>query len=211
MLIKLKINEKSFPNKTIFKDTSLEINEKDFVVIYGESGIGKSTLLNMIGLINDFEGEYYFNDILIEKKNREQTRINNFSYLFQDPYLIPYLSVYDNIVLPLKNMKADVDKEEIMGICKRLKIDELIERKPNKLSGGEAIRVSIARSIAANKRIIVVDEPTGNLDSDNAESVMNILKEENSKGKTIIMVSHSKEFEKFFNRIIKIENKKIIC
>lgn len=211
MLIKLKINEKSFPNKTIFKGTSLEINEKDFVVIYGESGIGKSTLLNMIGLINDFDGEYYFNDILIEKKNREQTRINNFSYLFQDPYLIPYLSVYDNIVLPLKNMKADVDKEEIMGICKRLKIDELIERKPNKLSGGEAIRVSIARSIAANKRIIVVDEPTGNLDSDNAESVMNILKEENSKGKTIIMVSHSKEFEKFFNRIIKIENKKIIC
>lgn len=211
MLIKLKINEKSFPNKVIFKDTSLEINEKDFVVIYGESGIGKSTLLNMIGLINDFDGEYYFNDILIEKKNREQTRINNFSYLFQDPYLIPYLSVYDNIVLPLKNMKADVDKEEIMGICKRLKIDELIERKPNKLSGGEAIRVSIARSIAANKRIIVVDEPTGNLDSDNAESVMNILKEENSKGKTIIMVSHSKEFEKFFNRIIKIENKKIIC
>ena len=211
MLIKLKINEKSFPNKVIFKDTSLEINEKDFVVIYGESGIGKSTLLNMIGLINDFDGEYYFNDILIEKKNREQTRINNFSYLFQDPYLIPYLSVYDNIVLPLKNMKADVDKEEIMGICKRLKIDELIERKPNKLSGGEAIRVSIARSIAANKRIIVVDEPTGNLDSDNAESVMNILKEENSKGKTIVMVSHSKEFEKFFNRIIKIENKKIIC
>ena len=211
MLIKLKINEKSFPNKVIFKDTSLEINEKDFVVIYGESGIGKSTLLNMIGLINDFDGEYYFNDVLIEKKNREQTRINNFSYLFQDPYLIPYLSVYDNIVLPLKNMKADVDKEEIMGICKRLKIDELIERKPNKLSGGEAIRVSIARSIAANKRIIVVDEPTGNLDSDNAESVMNILKEENSKGKTIIMVSHSKEFEKFFNRIIKIENKKIIC
>ncbi len=211
MLIKLIINEKSFPNKTIFKDTALEINEKDFVVIYGESGIGKSTLLNMIGLINDFDGEYYFNDILIEKKNREQTRINNFSYLFQDPYLIPYLSVYDNIVLPLKNMKADVDKEEIMGICKRLKIDELIERKPSKLSGGEAIRVSIARSIAANKRIIVVDEPTGNLDSDNAESVMNILKEENSKGKTIIMVSHSKEFEKFFNRIIKIENKKIIC
>lgn len=211
MLIKLKINEKSFPNKTIFKDTSLEINEKDFVVIYGESGIGKSTLLNMIGLINDFDGEYYFNDVLVDKKNREQTRINNFSYLFQDPYLIPYLSVYDNITLPLKNMKASIDKEEIMGICKRLKIDELVERKPSKLSGGEAIRVSIARSIAANKKIIVVDEPTGNLDSDNAESVMNILKVENSKGKTIIMVSHSKEFEKFFNKIIKIENKKIIC
>ena len=211
MLIKLKINEKSFPNKTIFKDTSLEINEKDFVVIYGESGIGKSTLLNMIGLINGFDGEYYFNDVLVDKKNREQTRINNFSYLFQDPYLIPYLSVYDNITLPLKNMKTSIDKEEIMGICKRLKIDELVERKPSKLSGGEAIRVSIARSIAANKKIIVVDEPTGNLDSDNAESVMNILKEENSKGKTIIMVSHSKEFEKFFNKIIKIENKKIIC
>ena len=111
----------------------------------GPNGCGKTTLLKLIiGITQPDSGTI----------DLEGLRPTDITMTSQRPYLM-HASVYDNIVLPLKNMKADVDKEEIMGICKRLKIDELIERKPNKLSGGEAIRVSIARSIAANKRIIV--------------------------------------------------------
>ncbi len=131
--------------------------------------------------------------------------------MFQEPLLIPCLKVRENIVLPLKNLKKNINEREINEIAKRLKIYDLLDCKVDNLSGGEAIRVSIARAIAADRPVLVVDEPTGNLDSENALSVMQILKEENEKGKTIIMVSHSKEFEKYFNKIIRIENKKIVC
>lgn len=211
MLIRLNISRKAFGEKIIFDDTKIEIREKDFLVIYGESGIGKSTLLKMIGLISNFDGEYFMNDKLVDKKSREKTRIDNFSYLFQDSFLIPYLNVFENIVLPLKNLKKYINNDEIMKIAERLKISELLDRKIDNLSGGEATRVSMARAIAANRPILIVDEPTGNLDSENASSVMQILKEENENGKTIIMVSHSKEFEKYFNKVIRIEQKKIIC
>lgn len=211
MLIRLNINHKAFGEKIVFNETKIEIHEKDFLVIYGESGIGKSTLLKMIGLISNFDGEYFMNDKLVDKKSREKTRIDNFSYLFQDSFLIPYLNVFENIVLPLKNLKKYINNDEIMKIAERLKISELLDRKIDNLSGGEATRVSMARAIAANRPILIVDEPTGNLDSENASSVMQILKEENENGKTIIMVSHSKEFEKYFNKVIRIEQKKIIC
>lgn len=210
MLISLNIKRKAFSKKIILQCTRIDIQKKDFVVIYGESGIGKSTLLKMIGLIGSFEGEYYFNDRLVNKKERENVRIANFSYLFQDPLLVPYLSVYENIVLPLKNLKESINKNEVIELAKRLKIDDLLDGKIDNLSGGEATRVSIARAIIANRPILIVDEPTGNLDSENAISVMEILKEENDKGKTIIMVSHSKEFAKFYNRVVKIENKEIL-
>lgn len=210
MLIRLNIKEKAFGKKVIFKNTKIEIEKKDFVVIYGESGIGKSTLLKMLGFIDGFNGEYYFEDKLIEKKEREKTRINNFSYLFQDSFLIPYLSVFDNIILPLKNLKMYIDEKDVFAIADRLKIKDLLNRKVENLSGGEATRVAMARAIIANRPILIVDEPTGNLDSENAKSVMEILKEENENGKTIIMVSHSKEFQNFFNKTIKIEKKKIV-
>lgn len=211
MFIKLLINKKAFGDKVIFDDTSIEINKGDFVVIYGESGIGKSTLLKMIGLLGSFDGEYYLNDTLVNKKDREKIRIANFSYLFQNPFLIPYLDVYDNIVLPLKNLKQPIKNETVAHIAKRLKIEDLLDKKVNNLSGGESSRVSIARSLMADRDVLIVDEPTGNLDSENALSVMQILAEENKKGKTIIMVSHSKEFENYFNKVIRIENKKIVC
>lgn len=211
MLIRLNIKHKAFGEKIVFNETKIEIHEKDFLVIYGESGIGKSTLLKMIGLISNFDGEYFMNDKLVDKKSREKTRIDNFSYLFQDSFLIPYLNVFENIVLPLKNLKKYINNDEIMKIAERLKISELLDRKIDNLSGGEATRVSMARAIAANRPILIVDEPTGNLDSENASSVMQILKEENENGKTIIMVSHSKEFEKYFSKVIRIEQKKIIC
>lgn len=211
MLIRLNIKEKAFGKKVIFENTKIEIEKKDFIVIYGESGIGKSTLLKMLGFIDDFNGEYYFEDKLIEKKERERTRINNFSYLFQDSFLIPYLSVFDNIVLPLKNLNMYIDEKDVFAIADRLKIKGLLNRNVENLSGGEATRVAMARAIIANRPILIVDEPTGNLDSENAKSVMEILKEENENGKTIIMVSHSKEFQDFFNKTIKIEKKKIVC
>ena len=137
MLIRLNIKEKAFGKKVIFKNTKIEIEKKDFVVIYGESGIGKSTLLKMLGFIDGFNGEYYFEDKLIEKKEREKTRINNFSYLFQDSFLIPYLSVFDNIILPLKNLKMYIDEKDVFAIADRLKIKDLLNRKVENLSGGK--------------------------------------------------------------------------
>lgn len=211
MKIKLNIKNKSFKNKILFENTECSINERDFLIIYGESGIGKTTLLKMIGLINDFDGEYFFDDKKLNKNEKEGLRIKTFSYLFQDPMLIPYINVFENIVLPLKNLKLKINNNDVLNIAKRLKITELLDKKVNNLSGGEAMRVSLARAIIANRPIIIVDEPTGNLDSENAESVMQILKEENSRGKTIIMVSHSKEFEQYFNKVVRIQNKKILC
>ena len=209
MFIRLVIKDKSFTQKVIFKDAEIKIKDGEFIGIIGESGIGKSTLLKMIGLLEPYVGEYYLNNQLINKKERNTARIAHFSYLFQDALLIPYLNVRDNVILPLKNLKQPIDENKLDEILKRLNIYDLKYSSVINLSGGESTRVAIARSIIVDRDIIIADEPTGNLDNDNALVVLNILKEENEKGKTVIMVTHSLQFSSFFSRIIKIQDKKI--
>ncbi|MFA7032199.1 MAG: ATP-binding cassette domain-containing protein [Bacilli bacterium] len=210
-MIKINIHDKSFKQKTIFHETSITISNNEFLALKGESGIGKTTLLSMIGMTESFVGDYYVDDILINKKNRESMRINLFSYMFQKPMLIPYLTVKENILLPLKNLKAPLDEAEYQKVITILKIADLENRTIVNLSGGEANRVSLARAMMSGRKILLADEPTGSLDHDNAVHVMNSLKDLQTKyGYTIILVTHSNEFDHFYNRILTINDHQIV-
>ncbi len=206
----LDIKDKTFTSKQIFNNTKFEISDGQMIAIVGESGIGKSTLLKMIGLLEPFVGEYQIDGNKIVKKNLDKTRNNIFSYLFQDPMLVPYLNVFENIVLPLKNMKKDIEKELVIHLAKTLNIEPLLYRSIKKLSGGELNRVAIARALIADKPVILCDEPTGNLDDENAEIVMNLLKEQKALGKTVIVVTHSNYFNNYYDFIYRIKNKEIL-
>lgn len=206
----LDIKDKTFTSKQIFSNTKFEISDGQMIAIVGESGIGKSTLLKMIGLLEPFVGEYQIDGNKIVKKNLDKTRNNIFSYLFQDPMLVPYLNVFENIVLPLKNMKKDIEKELVIHLAKTLNIEPLLYRSIKKLSGGELNRVAIARALIADKPVILCDEPTGNLDDENAEIVMNLLKEQKALGKTVIVVTHSNYFNNYYDFIYRIKNKEIL-
>jgi len=206
----LDIKDKTFTSKQIFNNTKFEISDGQMIAIVGESGIGKSTLLKMIGLLEPFVGEYQIDGNKIVKKNLDKTRNNIFSYLFQDPMLVPYLNVFENIVLPLKNMKKDVEKELVVHLAKTLNIEPLLYRSIKKLSGGELNRVAIARALIADKPVILCDEPTGNLDDENAKIVMNLLKKQKALGKTVIVVTHSNYFNNYYDFIYRIKNKEIL-
>lgn len=210
-MINLVINKKAYDENVIFDNTNICINEKEFIAIKGKSGSGKSTLLAILGLLESFNGEYIFNDAIINDKNREEIRKNNLAYIFQKPFLIPYLTVKDNIIMPLKNLKEKIDEEKLNNIIKLLDLSAIINRYPENLSGGEAERVSIARAVMSNRKIILCDEPTGSLDPQNALNAMNYLLEiKNNYSSTIIMVTHSNEFDDFFDKIYKIEDKRIV-
>ena len=154
--------------------------------------------------------EYYFEGQLVTKKNLEKIRQNNIAYIFQKPYLIPYLNIKDNILMPLKNAKEKWDESFFQEIVNLLSIEDLIHRYPDKLSGGEAQRVAIARAIMTKRKLILCDEPTGSLDPANSIKVMNKLKEVVEKyNQTIVMVTHSNDFDNYFNKLFYIRNEKI--
>lgn len=208
-MIKLIIKEKSY-DKVIFTNTQIEAKEGDFIGIKGPSGSGKSTLLSILGLLEKFDGEYYFEGQLITKKTAEKIRQANIAYIFQKPYLISYLNVKENILMPLKNAKEKWDASYFEEVIKLLSIEDLIHRYPENLSGGEAQRVAIARAIMTKRKLILCDEPTGALDPDNSKKVMDKLKEIVQKyNQTIIMVTHSNDFDNYFNKLFYIRNEKI--
>lgn len=209
-MISINIKNKSY-NKPIFYDTLLNIEENQIIGIKGPSGSGKSTLLSIIGLLENFDGDYKINDVLVNKKNTEQIRIENFAYIFQEPLLIPYLTVYDNIQEPLKNLKIKVDKAKVIDIVNKLNISDLLDRYPTDLSGGEAERVSIARAFLTGRKYILADEPTGSLDPINAKIVFDIFKLLNQEYQvTIIIVTHSNDFDSYFNTIYHLNDCKIV-
>lgn len=200
----------SFDDKFIFRDTNIDIKQGEFVCIKGPSGSGKSTLLAIIGLLNKEIYGYKLDNITITKKNKEELRKKYFAYVFQEDLLINYLNVYDNIIMPLKNLHKDVNKQEVEKLAKELNIYELLYKDTKLLSGGEKQRVSIARAILCDKPIITVDEPTGSLDPINSKIVMDLLsKAKNDFKRTIIMVTHSDAFDDYFDRILCIKDNKI--
>jgi putative ABC transport system ATP-binding protein len=188
----------------------------EFVAVMGPSGCGKSTLLNIIGLLdNPTEGKYVFNGDDVSKlkeKNRTQFRKGNIGFIFQSFNLIDELSVYDNVELPLLylKMKASERKERVEAVLKRMKIGHRTKHFPQQLSGGQQQRVAIARAVVANPKLILADEPTGNLDSKNGIEVMNLLSELNQEGATIVMVTHSERDAGFAHRTINMLDGEII-
>ena len=195
---------------TALYEVSLEISQGEFVAIMGPSGCGKSTLLNMIGLLdNPTSGELWFMDQEVSRyseNDRTDLRNGNLGFVFQSFNLIDELTVFENVELPL--LYAGVSTRErvkrVNEALERMQIAHRTEHYPQQLSGGQQQRVAIARAIVTNPRIILADEPTGNLDSTNGNEVMNLLKELNHDGATVVMVTHSEENAREAERIIRM-------
>ena len=195
---------------TALNEVSLEISQGEFVAIMGPSGCGKSTLLNMIGLLdNPTSGELWFMDQEVSRyseNDRTDLRNGNLGFVFQSFNLIDELTVFENVELPL--LYAGVSTRErvkrVNEALERMQIAHRTEHYPQQLSGGQQQRVAIARAIVTNPRIILADEPTGNLDSMNGNEVMNLLKELNHDGATVVMVTHSEENAREAERIIRM-------
>lgn len=197
-------------------NVNIEINEGEFVSIMGPSGSGKSTLLNILGLLdNPSGGNYYFLGTDVSKYSERQRTIlrrKNIGFVFQSFNLIDELTVFENIELPLIYMKvpSDVRKQKVNKVLEAMEIVHRRNHFPNQLSGGQQQRVAIARAIVGEPKLILADEPTGNLDSTQGEEVMNLLNVLNKKGTTIIIVTHSPVYAQYANRIIYLFDGQIV-
>lgn len=195
---------------TALNKVNMEIGHSEFVAIMGPSGCGKSTLLNIIGLLdNPSDGLFYFNGEEVSKyteKKRTNLRKANIGFVFQSFNLIDELTVFENVELPLLYMKVSGSerKRKVEEVLERMKIAHRRNHFPQQLSGGQQQRVAIARAVVTKPKLILADEPTGNLDSANGEEVMNLLTELNQDGTTIIMVTHSPTDAEKASRIIQL-------
>ena len=195
---------------TAVKDFNLEIEDKEFIVFVGPSGCGKSTLLNILGLLdNPSGGELHFNGLEVagyKEKQRTNLRKANIGFVFQSFNLIDELTVFENVELPLlyMNVPAAERKRKVEAVLERMRIMHRQKHFPQQLSGGQQQRVAIARAVVANPKLILADEPTGNLDSSNGEEVMELLSELNREGTTIVMVTHSPTDAEKAHRIIQL-------
>ncbi len=201
---------------TALNKVNLEINEGEFVAIMGPSGCGKSTLLNILGLLDSpSSGRFYFNneDITsLGEKNRTKIRKGNIGFVFQSFNLIDDLSVFKNVELPLVylGVKANEREKRVSEALERMDILHRKNHFPQQLSGGQQQRVAIARAVVCCPRLILADEPAGNLDSKNGGEVMNLLSELNREGSTIVMVTHNVEDAEKANRIINLFDGSIV-
>ncbi|MBE0647918.1 MAG: ABC transporter ATP-binding protein [Bacteroidales bacterium] len=201
---------------TALNNVSIEVKPGEFVAVMGPSGCGKSTLLNILGMLdNPTDGAYLFDGTDVSKYRegkRTQYRKGNIQFVFQSFNLIDELNVYENVELPLLYLKISSSKrkEMVMDILDRMKIGHRKKHFPQQLSGGQQQRVAIARAVVPNPKLILADEPTGNLDSKNGIEVMNLLTELNKQGTTIIMVSHSQRDAAFSHRVINLFDGQVV-
>lgn len=201
---------------TALNKVSLEVKEGEYVAVMGPSGCGKSTLLNILGLLdNPTSGSYIFNGTEVANlRERDRTifRKGNIGFVFQSFNLIDELNVYENVELPLiyLKMKAGERKKKVEDALERMKIAHRAKHFPQQLSGGQQQRVAIARAVVANPKLILADEPTGNLDSKNGLEVINLLSELNKEGTTIVMVTHSDHDAGYAHRIVNLFDGQIV-
>ena len=201
---------------TALNGVSFEIKDGEFVAVMGPSGCGKSTLLNILGLLDNPTGGSYrlLGSEVAGLKEKERTRFRkgNIGFVFQSFNLIDELNVYENIELPLRylNISAAERRQKVTDIMKRMAISHRAKHFPQQLSGGQQQRVAIARAVIAGPKLILADEPTGNLDSTNGREVMKLLKELNEEGTTIVMVTHSQRDAASADRIINLFDGRIV-
>ncbi len=204
----VKYYKTGFGNTFVLRDINLEIAEGEFVTIMGPSGSGKSTLLHIMGMLDaPSSGEYFFNDINVNKlKERKRTELHstNIGFVFQSYHLIDELTVYENIETPLlyRKIKGAERKGLVADSLDRFQIVGKKDLFPNQLSGGQQQLVGIARAVITNPKIIVADEPTGNLNSAQGEEIMKMFKELNDEGTTIVQVTHSEKNAAYGSRTI---------
>ena len=201
---------------TALNKVTLNVKEGEYVAVMGPSGCGKSTLLNILGLLdNPSSGSYIFNGTEVANlKERDRTifRKGNIGFVFQSFNLIDELNVYENVELPLiyLKMKTSDRKKRVEDVLERMKIGHRAKHFPQQLSGGQQQRVAIARAVVANPKLILADEPTGNLDSKNGIEVINLLTELNKEGTTIIMVTHSDRDASYAHRIVNLFDGQVV-
>ncbi len=219
-MIQIKELQKLFSTEevetTALNGINLDIKEGEFVAIMGPSGCGKSTLLNIVGLLdNPSGGDYNFFGTEVAKmteRKRAQLRKGNIGFVFQSFNLIDELTVFENVELPLiyMNMPVKERKVKVETVLERMNIMHRRNHFPQQLSGGQQQRVAIARAVVAKPKLILADEPTGNLDSKNGEEVMKLLQQLNEEGTTIIMVTHSPYDAGFSHRIVNLFDGKVV-
>ena len=197
------------------KEFNLTVNEGDFVSVTGPSGSGKTTFLNIAGLLESFNGGEYFLDgedvSGLNDKARSRNRNEKIGFIFQSFNLIPDLNLFDNVDVPLRyrKMKAAERKTRIENALEMVGLANRMKHLPAQLSGGQQQRVAIARALAGSPRFLLADEPTGNLDSKMARAIMDLLKDINSQGTTIVMVTHDPKLAKEAGRNIYVRDGKV--
>ncbi|MES2795687.1 MAG: ABC transporter ATP-binding protein [Bacteroidota bacterium] len=195
---------------------SIEVKKGEFVAIMGPSGCGKSTLLNIIGLLDDAEsGSFMFNNeevIKYNERKRADLRKRNIGFVFQSFNLIDELTVYENVELPLLYLKvpATQRKEMVEAVLEKVQIMHRRNHFPQQLSGGQQQRCAVARAVVNNPKLILADEPTGNLDSKNGNEVMELLTSLNESGTTVVMVTHSEHDAKYAHRVIRMLDGEVV-
>jgi putative ABC transport system ATP-binding protein len=215
-MIKLNSITKYYENKSVktfvLRNVNLEIKEGEFVSIMGPSGAGKSTLLYIMGMLDTpSEGEYYFYKEPVHKmKEKKLTELHksHIGFVFQQYHLIDELTVYENIETPLlyQKIKASERKGLVADILDRFNIVAKKDLFPNQLSGGQQQLVAIARAVIAKPKLILADEPTGNLHTDQGKDIMDLLKKLNKEGTTIVQVTHSDSNARYGNRVIRLKD-----
>ncbi|MGA7838722.1 MAG: ABC transporter ATP-binding protein [Ignavibacteriaceae bacterium] len=201
---------------TALNNANIEIREGEFVAIMGPSGCGKSTLLNILGLLdNPSEGEYHFLEHEVSKhseRERANLRKSNIGFVFQSFNLIDELTVFENVELPLLYLGISSSEREKMvnEVLEKMQIMHRKDHFPQQLSGGQQQRVAVSRAVVAKPKLILADEPTGNLDSKNSEEVMDILTKLNDSGTTIVMVTHSPHDAEYSHRIIHLFDGQVV-
>ena len=201
---------------TALNNVNLEVKEGEFVAVMGPSGCGKSTLLNVLGLLdNPTDGEYHFLGYEVSKyseRQRANLRKENIGFVFQSFNLIDELTVFENVELPLLylNVPSAKRKEKVNAVLEQMDIIHRSGHFPQQLSGGQQQRVAVSRALVSNPKMILADEPTGNLDSSNGDEVMKLLTELNDNGTTIVMVTHSPAYADYAHRSVHLFDGQIV-
>lgn len=214
MIIKLENIKRTFnENINVLKGINIELEMGKFYIIMGHSGNGKSTLLNILGLLDlGYDGNYYLNNKLtkdLSLSNLSNIRNKMIGFVFQDYYLDEKLTALENVLLPTiinKDISSKDAKIKAIDLLKQFGLDKRTNHFPNTLSGGEKQRVAIVRAIINNPDILLADEPTGNLDAESEKNVMSILKNISNSGKCLIMVTHNTDLIKYADKVYNLEN-----
>ncbi|MCL4119611.1 UNVERIFIED_CONTAM: hypothetical protein GTU68_020544 [Idotea baltica] len=219
-MIQIQNLKKSFRTEEVetlaLNNVNFKVDDGEFAAIMGPSGCGKSTLLNIIGMLdNPTEGSYKFAGHEVgglKERQRTELRKGNLGFVFQSFNLIDELTVFENVELPLIYLKMGKSerREKVMKVLERMKIAHREKHFPHQLSGGQQQRVAIARAVVTNPKLILADEPTGNLDSKNGIEVMNLLTELNQEGTTIVMVTHSDRDSHYAHRVINLFDGQVV-
>ncbi len=216
IIIELKKIRKSFGDREVLKGIDMSVYEGDMVAVMGKSGAGKTTLLNILGFFEAAtEGDYFFDGRKVERSQTSRLRNMNIGFVFQSYNLIPKMTVYENIILPIcYSMRSTKEKDKyirrVPELLQKYHIENIRNEYIDHISGGEKQRVCLARALSCDARLLIADEPTGNLDKDNTNDILADLTSLNAAGKTIIIVTHDEKVRDIASRKMLLKEGKMI-